>query len=162
MNFFRTALVTLALSIATACAHAQVKIQFFSAKVGALPTECQQESAVLAPLLAQYHSPSWTWFVACDESSWKKIEDHIGFTFETYGNSNIPLAATDLESKTTYVRGWALIHPFSDDLFAQPRHIIAHELGHITLNTHNEVKAERRGMEIMNGTQVAELKEKGK
>jgi hypothetical protein len=108
-----------------------------------------QESAVLAPLLAQYHSPSWTWFVVCDESGWKQFEDHIGFTFETYGNSNMPLAATDLESKTTYVRGWALIHPFSDDLFAQPRHIVAHELGHITLNTHNEARAERRGMELL-------------
>ena len=73
----------------------------------------------LAPLLAQYHSPSWTWFVVCDEAGWKQFEDHIGFTFETYGNSNIPLAATDLEAKTTYVRGWALIHPFNDDLFAK-------------------------------------------
>jgi hypothetical protein len=75
----------------------------------------------------------------------KQFEDHIGFTLETFGTSNMPLAATDLESKTTYVRGWALIHPFSDDLFAQPRHIVAHELGHITLNTHNEAQAERRG-----------------
>jgi hypothetical protein len=136
-------------------AAAQTRIQFFSAKVGALPTECQQESAVLAPLLAQFRSPSWTWFVVRDEAGWKQFEDHIGFTFETLGTSNIPLAATDLESKTTYVRGWALIHPLSDDLFAQPRHIVAHELGHIMLNTHNEVKAERRGMELLNGQLVA-------
>jgi hypothetical protein len=86
-----------------------------------------------------------------------RVADHIGFTFETYGNSNIPLAATDLESKTTYVRGWAPIHLFSDDLFAQPRHIVAHELGHITLNTHNEAKAERRGMELLARQVVAKL-----
>jgi hypothetical protein len=147
--------LVLALVLTAAPAAAQTRIQFFSSKVGALPTECQQESAVLAPLLAQFHSPSWTWFVACDEAAWKKVEDHIGFTFETYGTSNIPLAATDLESKTTYVRGWALIHPFSDDLFAQPRHIVAHELGHITLNTHNETKAEKRGMELLSGQLVA-------
>jgi hypothetical protein len=135
--------------------HAQTHIQFFSSKAGALPTECQQESAVLAPLLAEFHSPSWTWVVACDEAAWKKVEDHIGFTFETVTHDSQPLAATELESKTTYVRGWALIHPFSDDLFAQPRHIVAHELGHITLSTHSEAKAERRGMELMNGQLVA-------
>jgi hypothetical protein len=67
--------------------------------------ECQQELDVLAPLLAQFDSPSWRWIVACDETSWRKIEDHIGFTLETFGASNKPLAATDLESRTTYVRG---------------------------------------------------------
>jgi hypothetical protein len=147
--------LVLALILTAAPAAAQTRIQFFSAKVGALPQECQQEAAVLSPLLTQFHSPSWTWFVACDESDWKKVEDHIGFTFETYGTSNQPLAATDLEAKTTYVRGWALIHPFSDDLFAQPRHIVAHELGHITLNTHNESKAEKKGMELLSEGLVA-------
>ena len=93
--------LVLALTLTAPPATAQTRIQFYSAKVGALPTECQQESAVLAPLLAQFHSPSRTWFVACDESVWKKIEDHIDFTFETYGNSNEPLAATDLAAKTT-------------------------------------------------------------
>ena len=48
--------------------------------MGPLPTECQQESAILARLLAEFHSPSWTWFVACDEAASKKVEDHIGFT----------------------------------------------------------------------------------
>ncbi|HEY6770573.1 MAG TPA: hypothetical protein VI386_37995 [Candidatus Sulfotelmatobacter sp.] len=79
----------------------------------------------------------------------------IGFTLETYGTSNQPLAATDLESKTTYVRGWALIRPFIDDLFAQPRHIVAHELGHIMLNTQNESKAEKKGTELRSGPLVA-------
>jgi Zn-dependent peptidase ImmA (M78 family) len=37
----------------------------------------------------------------------------------------------------------------SDDLFAQPRQIVAHELGHITLNTHEEVKAERRAVQLL-------------
>jgi hypothetical protein len=59
----------LALVLTAAPAAAQTRIQFYSSKVGALPTECQQESAILAPLLAQYHSPSWTWFVACDEAA---------------------------------------------------------------------------------------------
>jgi hypothetical protein len=39
--------------------------------------------------------------------------------------------------------------PFSDDLFAQPRQIVAHELGHITLNTHDELKAERRAVQLL-------------
>lgn len=102
------------------------------------------------PLLAQYHSPSWTRFLACDEAAWSQVESHIGFTFETVTHGSQLLAATDLEAKTTYVRGWALIHPFSDDIVAQPRHIVAHELGHITLNTHNEAKAEKQCMVLLN------------
>jgi hypothetical protein len=93
----------------TSAASAQTHIQFYSSKVGALPTECQQESAILALLLAQYHSPSWTWFVACDEAAWSKIADHIGFTVETITTAGQLLAATDLQAKTTYVRGWALL-----------------------------------------------------
>jgi hypothetical protein len=109
-------------------------------KVGALPTECQQESAILAPLLAQYQTPSWTWFVACDEAAWTKVADHIGFTVETITTGGQP-SRTDLRTKTTYVRGWAQLSPFGDDLVAQPRHIVAHELGHIMLMSRiNEIR----------------------
>jgi hypothetical protein len=73
MNLRSLIYLVFALVLTAAPATAQTRIQFFSAEVGALPSECQQESAVLAPLLAQFHSPSWTWFVACD--AWKKVED---------------------------------------------------------------------------------------
>jgi hypothetical protein len=141
------ALVILSTSLT---ARSQVHIQFYSSTTGALPADCQAEAAVLSPLLGKYHSPSWTWVVACDEAAWTKIADHIGFTFETVTHGSQPLAATDLSGKTTYVRGFALIHIFSDDIVAQPRHIVAHELGHITLNTHNEAKAEHQCMVLLN------------
>jgi hypothetical protein len=130
-------------------ASAQVHIQFYSSITGTLPADCQAEAAVLSPLLTRYHSPSWTWVVACDEAAWTQVESHIGFTIETVTTKGTPLAATDLSGRTTYVRGYALIHPFSDDIVAQPRHIVAHELGHITLNTHNEAKAERQCMMLL-------------
>jgi hypothetical protein len=43
---------------------------------------CRQSasrSRLSSPLLAEFHSRSWRWFVACDEAAWKKV-DHIGFT----------------------------------------------------------------------------------
>jgi hypothetical protein len=56
--------VVLALVLTAAPATARTHIQFFSSKTGTVPTECQQESAIVAPLLAQFHSLSWTWIIA--------------------------------------------------------------------------------------------------
>jgi Zn-dependent peptidase ImmA (M78 family) len=53
------------------------------------------------------------------------------------------------------VRGFYVLHPFNSDALAQPEHTIAHELGHITLNTHNEAKAERKSQELLSGRLVA-------
>jgi hypothetical protein len=63
--------------------------------------------------------------------------------------STVGQECSTLDAKTTYVRGWALLHPFSDDLVAQPRHIVAHELGHILLNTHDEDNAEKKVLELL-------------
>jgi hypothetical protein len=51
------------------------------------------------------------------------------------------------------VRGYAVLHPFSEHPEFQSRHTIAHELGYIMLNTHNEAKAEKRGMELLKDSQ---------
>ena len=48
-----------------------------------------------------------------------------------------------------YVRGYAVLHPFSTDALAQPDHTIAHEMSHISLNTHDEGKAERQAMRLL-------------
>jgi Zn-dependent peptidase ImmA (M78 family) len=64
------------------------------------------------------------------------------------------LGTTDLENHVTYGRGFYVLHPFSSDPLAQPDHTIAHELGHITLNTHNEAKAERKAQELLKETPV--------
>jgi hypothetical protein len=61
----------------------QVHIQFYSFTAKSeFCQKCQAEAAILSSLLAQYHSPSWTWFVACDEAAWNKVADHIEFSLE--------------------------------------------------------------------------------
>jgi hypothetical protein len=40
-------------------------------------------------------------------------------------------------------------------LVSKPRHIVAHELRHIMLNTEDEAKAEREAMELLSGQLVA-------
>jgi Zn-dependent peptidase ImmA (M78 family) len=65
------------------------------------------------------------------------------------------MGLTDLDRHITYVRGYMILHPISQSPEAQPRHIVAHELGHILANTHDEEKAERKGMELLNGQLVA-------
>jgi hypothetical protein len=98
----------------------------------------------VTPLIAQFHGPAdWTWIIACDEAAWHRVELHTG-------QANISgkiVGTTDLENHVTYIRGDAVLHPFSYQLEAQPQHTIAHELGHITLNTHDEAKAENRALE---------------
>ncbi|MGF7180361.1 hypothetical protein [Tunturiibacter psychrotolerans] len=120
-------------------------------ETGVIPVECTQEVGIVSPLLAEFHSPAnWTWIVACDESAWQKIEVMSGFPKALNGQI---MGLTDLERKITYVRGWVMLHPLSPDQDAKPRHVIAHELGHVLANTRDEVKAEAKGQELMKGAQ---------
>ena len=64
--------------------------------------------------------------MAFDEAAWSRVADHVEFTIETILPGGKSLGATDLAEKTTYVRGWALLHPFRDDLAAQPSGRAAH------------------------------------
>jgi hypothetical protein len=89
----------------------------------------------------------------CDEAAWHREELHIG-QHDSVGGL-LMLGTRDLENHVTYVRGFYMLHPFNDTGEAQANHTIAHELGHITLNTHDEVKAERKAKEILSGTMVA-------
>jgi Zn-dependent peptidase ImmA (M78 family) len=47
----------------------------------------------------------------------------------------------------TYIRGFAVLHPFTEAIEAQPQHTVAHELGHVLADTSNEDKAEKKAME---------------
>lgn len=103
------------------------------------------------PLLAEFHSPAdWTWIVACDEAAWQKIEVMSGFQKAVNGQI---MGLTDLERHITYVRGWVMLHPLSLDPEAKPRHVVAHELGHILANTRDEQKAEAKGQSLLRGEQ---------
>jgi hypothetical protein len=136
---------------------AQTHIQLYSsfATTGPAPSECTEASAIVTPLIAQFHGPAdWTWIIACDEAAWHRIEVHIGQQNSVGG---LILGTTDLENHVTYIRGFYVLHPFNTDALAQPDHTIAHELGHITLNTSNETKAERKANDLLNGISMSEI-----
>ena len=127
-------------------AHARIQLYSSFATTGPAPTECIQASAIVTPLIAQFHGPAdWTWIIACDEAAWHRVEMHTG-------QANVSgkiLGLTNLENHVTYIRGFAVLHPFNDTAEAQPQHTIAHELGHILMNTSNETKAERKAQELL-------------
>jgi hypothetical protein len=128
---------------------AQILVQFYStfAKDNVIPTEClKQRSIVLSLMLSYDHPTNWTWIIACDEAAWKRVEAHIGQMNSVHGET---LGITDLESRVTYLRGFALIQPFTAEVEGQPEHTIVHELSHIILNNHDEVKVEKRARLIM-------------
>jgi hypothetical protein len=87
------------------------------------PTECVQEIHVVNPLITRFHGPAdWTWVVACDESAWKTIELKSGFNKATNGQI---MGLTDLGRRTTWVRGWVILHPIDITADAQPRHAVS-------------------------------------
>ena len=77
-------------------------------------------------------------------ASWKRVEDRLG-ELNVQGRL---LASSDLTYRITYVRAEDVLHPVA--VTFTPQHTIAHELGHILLNTRNESKAEKKGMGLLN------------
>ncbi|WP_433963687.1 hypothetical protein [Tunturiibacter gelidiferens] len=140
-------IVSFFLAITIAPAHA--KVQFFStfSANGVPAQECRDASAIVTPLIAQFHGPAdWTWIIVCDEAAWKRVQVHID-QFDPIGYKI--LGTTNLEGHVTYIRGFYVLHPASTNALAQPDHTIAHELGHITMNTHDERRAERKAEELL-------------
>jgi hypothetical protein len=62
---------------------------------------------------------------------------------------------TDLVHHVTCLRGYALLHPLNQSEAVRPRHTIAHELGHILAETHDEGVAERKAQELLRTAVVA-------
>ena len=138
-----------ALAGLTRAACAQTRIEFLStfATHGPVPADCAQEGDLVRKEINLYdHPASWRWIIACDEPAWKRVEAHMGQ--ESTSSFQI-LAATDLETRMTYIRGWALIHPLAALVDAQPDHTIRHELGHILARSHNEVMAEKYARDLL-------------
>lgn len=136
-------------SVLALCTVSQAGVSYYSshATTGAAPAECTEASTLIKPLIAQYHGPSdWKWIIACDETAWNRVEAHTGMASDSTGKI---LGLTDLENHVTYIRGFAVLHPFNESVEAQPDHTIAHELGHILANTRNEDKAERKGQQLI-------------
>jgi hypothetical protein len=123
-------------------------MQFFSSinRGGQVSTDCIDAAKIIQPLLTEFGAPKqWTWIVICDEAAWRQVEQRTG---QTNLEGQI-LALSNLDSHVTFVRGYAVLHPFSRRPEFQPRHTIAHELGHILLHTADENKAEKKARELM-------------
>jgi hypothetical protein len=158
--------VAILFSSALEC-DAEIKIQFLStyAKNNVIPDECLKERKIILPLMLSYdHPANWTWIIACDEHAWDRVEVHMGQVFPT-PTPNVTarvLAITDLETRVTYIRGFAVLQPFTSQVEAQPEHTIAHELSHIILNSHNETIVEDRTRLVMqqHATQARVVKPK--
>jgi hypothetical protein len=107
-------------------------------KGGPPPKVCQDILAIMLPLIQAYPHPNgWTWFVACDEQAWVRIQRHEG----NDPTSGI-LAITNRPARATIIRGSAMLHAYDIDYRAQPEHIIAHELCHIYLQSSDESKVD--------------------
>jgi hypothetical protein len=118
---------------------------------GVLAPECTQEVAVVVPILNTYPAPAdWTWILVCDEAAWHRLEMHTGQA----NVAGMTVGMTDRHNHLTYIRGYTVLHPSSDDPDAQPRHIIAHELGHILADTSDENKAEKKAQELLKSVSV--------
>lgn len=131
-------------------AWGQTKIALYSSnsKPGMPPaSDCVQAEAVLIPLLVKFNAPrDWTWIVVCDEAAWGRVEQHAELHRQNQ-QLGLILGASFLPDRLTYVRGYYLLHQLNP--FDVPEHIIAHELGHIMLNTSNEDKADKKASELM-------------
>jgi hypothetical protein len=115
----------------------------------AVPAACIREVTIFERAVAGHPlQEAWHWVLVCDEAGWRRFLALSGRP----GEDDI-LSSTDLEARTTYLRGAKLLHP--DGFRAQPDQIVAHELAHIELRDPEEPKAaqlgekwlkERRGM----------------
>jgi hypothetical protein len=85
-------------------------------------------------------SSSSSWIIVCYEAAWHQVEQQIGQQDSVGG---LILGTTDLENHVTSMRGFYVLPLFNTTADAQPNHTVAHELGHISLNTHDERKAGR-------------------
>jgi hypothetical protein len=111
-------------------------VSSFVAAAEPVPEPCQREAKVFAQTLVRYPRPlSWHWVLVCDEAGWRRFLRLSG-----RAEDDQIYASTDLEARTSYLRGQRLLHP--GDLRAGPDEVVAHELAHIWLESTDEGRAE--------------------
>lgn len=122
--------------------HGQTQIQYFSsfAKPGQpIPQACLDEKAPLVAALNAYpHPAKWTYLIACDDTAWEQVKRHVGADGpgKYYGFTDF-----DESAQLTYLKGTALLQ--MDDSRTTAEHVIAHELCHIYLHSHDEGKVDK-------------------
>ena len=102
--------------------------------------ECKAEATTFMSLAGRFPMTSnWHYVIICDEFTWKEFlrthgQDQPGV--QVYG-------VTYLQSKLTFIRGWALTHVDLTSGAPTPERIVAHEIGHVILNTNDDGAADR-------------------
>jgi hypothetical protein len=138
----------LALSLGLSCAglgqsgaagidNSDVRIvSSFVASGEPVPSECREEAHRFAESLVHYPRPaSWHWVLLCDEAGWRRF---LRLSGRPEGEAIY--ASTDLEARTTYLRGAKLFN--LSDFGAAADEVVAHELAHIRLSSSDEAAAE--------------------
>jgi hypothetical protein len=101
-----------------------------------VPPSCREQAHLFAASLVRLPRPlSWHWVLVCDESGWRRFLRVSG-----RGENEPIYASTDLEDRTTYLRGDKLVG--RGDFGAEMDRVVAHELAHIRLNGGDEAEAE--------------------
>jgi hypothetical protein len=114
-------------------------VSSFVAPGGPIPEECLREAELVERALSGLPRPErWHWVLLCDEAGWQRFLRLSG-----RADQNWIYASTDLDGKTTYLRGSKML--YSEEFRAAPEEIIAHELAHIRLGSGDELRAGRLG-----------------
>jgi hypothetical protein len=115
--------------------HSDIRIvSSFVAPGEPVPAACREQAHVFAESLVRYPRPaSWHWVLVCDEAGWRRFLRRSG-----RGENEAIYASTDLEGRTTYLRGAKLLQV--NDSGAELNAVMAHELAHIQLNSEDESK----------------------
>jgi hypothetical protein len=121
----------------TTADHSDVRIvSSFVAPGEPVPAACREQAHAFAESLVRYPRPrSWHWVLVCDEAGWRRFLRLSGRE-----EQDDIYASTDLETRTSYLRGAKLLQP--GDFGIELNDIVAHELAHIQLHGGDESEAE--------------------
>jgi len=70
-------------------------------------------------MIAQFHVLRLDLIIACDEEAWRRVEKH-----RVRHSLWRMVGGTDRATGFTYIRGYAITHPFDSSPDSQPNHII--------------------------------------
>lgn len=148
-NFATIAIVVVAATVLSANAVAQNRVSVVSnfAHEGAgLAPACQQEADLFMTLAAKFPAPNnWRFVIVCDEPSWDSW-----YKKQAQYSKKIELwSATFLESRMTFIRGWALTHYDATKGDPTPAGIIAHEIATIMLHSTDEAQINVQALALL-------------
>lgn len=122
------------------------RISFWSAgnsENGTISMECAQQARIFMNSAQYFPEPSnWRFVIVCDEFTWNRFTRESG----QFQPRVQVYAATNLDRRTTFIRGWHLTHVDLTMGAPTPERVVAHELAHIILNTLDDDLADRQAI----------------